>query len=555
VEITHTNYNMKVNTRESHIYELTENNSEEKCKSFEEYLDKSNEKIKYVLDNLIIYDKNKLLDSNQIAIACDGSSVDNNKGSFGLSIASNQEVVAINKSKIPQIYGILPSYRSECYGILTATYLYYMILKYTKNNKSKGPQVCQIICDNEAAIKIIHKLKNLPNNTKQFFNPDADIIQETLHHIKMIQQMGGNIKYKHIKGHQDRNKNKLSFEAELNVMADQLAEEAMKLTQMEHYSLPNTKAELFLDNLFICKNHKQTLRDAYQSIDMHSYYQEKYGWSNHITENMWWMIHGKAFPNFNASVQSTIIKYIHGRLPCNHRENIYYEYKSAVTCHSQTETQEHVIQCNGCEERIKNKKNYLRNLYRIMENNETDKNLARVIGTCVTNWINGEDITNLKVMTDNPPKILIDAYKEQKHIGWDQFMKGRLTIKWGEAYNKYRSEEKINKKYLTAEKWGKDIIVVSWKFVMDIWKNRNENEHGDEATKVEKQKKKLVEKIKWLQKKNTDLNESYHEINIEKDIMKLPINNLLMMEMQLSKEKVDRRTGGQGESLPLNYKK
>jgi hypothetical protein len=320
--------------------------------------------------------------------------------------------------------------------------------------------------------------------------------------------------------------------------------------------MPHSKAELFLEDMFVCKNHKQILKDAYQSIDMRIYYQEKYGWSNRTTDNMWWMIHGTAFLNFNASIQSTLIKYIHGRLPCNHRENIYYEYRSSVcsTCKSQTVTQEHIIQCNGCEERIKIKKHYLRNLYRIMENNETGKDLARVIGTCVSNWINGEDIVNLKDLADNPKKILIDAYKEQKQIGWDQFMKGRLTIKWGEAFNKYRSDMITTKKHLTAEKWGKDIIVESWKFVMDIWKNRNENKHGDDATKTEKQKKKLVDKIKWLQKKNTDLTESYHESKNETDIMKIPIANLLMMETQLSKEKVDRRKGGQGESQTLDYK-
>jgi hypothetical protein len=37
--------------------------------------------------------------------------------------------------------------------------------------------------------------------------------------------------------------------------------------------------------------------------------------------------------------------------------------------------------------------------------------------------------------------------------------------------------------------------------------------------------------------------------------MKIPIANLLMMEIQLTKEKVDHRKGGQGESLPLDYKK
>jgi hypothetical protein len=94
-------------------------------------------------------------------------------------------------------------------------------------------------------------------------------------------------------------------------------------------------------------------------MDMGKFYQEKYGWKDKTTDNIWWLIHRKSFPNFNASIQTTLIKFIHGRLPCNHRENIYYEYKSPLcsACGIQTETQEHVIQCN-CEGRNLIKKNY-----------------------------------------------------------------------------------------------------------------------------------------------------------------------------------------------------
>jgi DNA-directed RNA polymerase subunit RPC12/RpoP len=221
------------------------------------------------------------------------------------------------------------------------------------------------------------------------------------------------------------------LEAERNIMADKLANEGMKYPQMEHFSLPHCKSEIYLSGLLITKNHKQVLKDAHQSIDMRDYYQEKYVWSHTITENIWWMVHGKAFPSFNASIQNTLIKYIHGRFPCNHRENIYYQYRSPLctTCATQTETQEHIIRCNGNDHRIMIKKNFVRNLYRIMEANETDERMSRVIGMCVNHWINGDGIPKIKDLADEPPKhLLVEAYKEQTKIGWDQFLKGRLTI-------------------------------------------------------------------------------------------------------------------------------
>jgi hypothetical protein len=190
-----------------------------------------------------------------------------------------------------------------------------------------------------------------------------------------------------------------------------------------------------------------------------------------------------------------------------------------------------------------------------MEANETEENLSRVIGNCIRCWINGEDIPQMKELADNPSKELIEAYKEQNHIGWDQFVKGQLTIKWGEVYNLERSKKHSEKRFLNAEKWGKDIIVVSWKFFIDIWRKRNDNEHKGLDNSSEIKKKKLIGKIKWLCKKNTERSSLYKEKFNIKELEKIPIDNLLMMELQLTNNKKDRHYGGWGESLPLSYKK
>jgi hypothetical protein len=120
-----------------------------------------------------------------------------------------------------------------------------------------------------------------------------------------------------------------------------------------------------------------------------------------------------------------------------------------------------------------------------------------------------------------------------------------------------RNNQTSKKKFVNAEKWGKDIVIACWKFSIDIWKCRNDTEHGNEQTTAEKnaiKKKKLIEKIQWLKTKNTELDQLYTKSD-EKDLMKLPIDNLLMMEINLTKNKVGPPIGGQGKSLPLDYKK
>jgi hypothetical protein len=551
------NSEWKINLRNTNTYEKRQHNIRDTIANFKEFINESEDKIDFILDNLTIYDEGKIFNNNHLLIACDGSANNNEKGSFGISVANNQEIVATVKNKLPTVYGVFSSYRSEFYGIMTSTYLYQNIIKYAKNNNKNWPKVTKIICDNKASIDTINQFKNIPSTSKQATCPEADIIFETIHRYKQVINMGGKIHYIHIKGHQDKGNNKLSFEAELNILADTLANEGMNMHQMDYFKMPTTKTMLFLHGQPVCKNHKQVLKDAHQSADMRVYFQEKYGWSDKLIENIWWLIVGKAFPNFNASVQTTIIQYIHGRLPCNQKEKLYYEYRSDLCsgCGQQIETQEHVIQCNCSDMRKLLKKNYMRNLYRIMESNETEENTSRVIGVCINKWIHGEEIPKMKELADNPSKELIEAYKEQTTIGWDQFLKGRLSIKWGETYNKYKEKEKTKKKYVDAEKWGKDIIVVSWKFFLDIWRERNDNEHGNGNEANIKKKKKLVEKIKWLKTKNRDLSSSYTNNEDTIDLTKLPMDNLLMMETQLIQGKIDRREGGRGESLSLDYKK
>jgi hypothetical protein len=96
------------------------------------------------------------------------------------------------------------------------------------------------------------------------------------------------------------------------------------------------------------------------------------------------------------------------------------------------------------------------------------------------------------------------AMRAQDRLGWNQFIRGRLTISWGEAINKHLQRHQL--KTITAKQWGVSIASINWKYIIVIWLQRNEEQQGATATEKSHQKKrKLIPKIKLIQIKNNKI--------------------------------------------------
>ena len=96
------------------------------------------------------------------------------------------------------------------------------------------------------------------------------------------------------------------------------------------------------------------------------------------------------------------------------------------------------------------------------------------------------------------------AIKQQDDIGWRHFIRGRLTIEWGNIINSHLEVRNI--KQYNAEKWGTKLLEINWKYILKIWRQRCEDLHG--ATKDEKdrlKKEKLLQEIEHIQSTNKEL--------------------------------------------------
>jgi hypothetical protein len=313
---------------------------------------------------------------------------------------------------------------------------------------------------------------------------------------------------------------------------------------------------LYIDNKPETSNYRNIMREYYHIVPIREYLMEKYEWSRETFDGIWWEIHGKCMSSFTYDQQTTLNKIIHRRLPCNHRENIYYEYHDALclTCNSATETQDHIVTCKASESRNTIKKQFFQNLNKTMVNLNTDQDVQRVITECLYAYVEDMEIPHINMLVDQPNQLLWKAYNEQTRIGWDQFLKGRMIKIWKKLYDETQTMGETNRRN-KSDKWGKDIIILGWKFYLDIWKERNSIEHdgknGDQTN--ERKRERLITKIIWLHSKVKERVTEYGEELTKEELGKLPLANLAMMEVQLRAQKTNKNdlcNGDHGESQP-----
>jgi hypothetical protein len=102
--------------------------------------------------------------------------------------------------------------------------------------------------------------------------------------------------------------------------------------------------------------------------------------------------------NFTLDQHTKINKFIHRRLACIHRENLYYGYHDPMcySCINEIDTQYHIITCSNIKGRQEWKRKYCKDISKILINSNTEDNLRR----CTKAWIYGRDIPIIEDMTD-----------------------------------------------------------------------------------------------------------------------------------------------------------
>ena len=90
------------------------------------------------------------------------------------------------------------------------------------------------------------------------------------------------------------------------------------------------------------------------------------------------------------------------------------------------------------------------------------------------------------------------AWKEQKLIGWDQILKGRISSKWGivQAIFYGNNEETRAEKHFTLDVWNAKTIGSLLSFTLGLWNDRCDTLHGaNEAEHKKIQKNNIIQQV------------------------------------------------------------
>lgn len=149
------------------------------------------------------------------------------------------------------------------------------------------------------------------------------------------------------------------------------------------------------------------------------------------------------------------------------------------SCFETKEDIDHILKCN-CHKRKNIQENFLHDLsikvkYRTPE-------IEPLILAGVSVWFNCDPIPDPSSSIGSTfTKMEINAYNAQTKIGWDNFLKGRLSLAWECTLG---IEDKLQ-----IKKWSWMMISSNWDFFLNMWNQRNSDMHREDN---DQQKSKLL---------------------------------------------------------------
>ena len=381
------------------------------------------------------------------------------------------------------------SLRAEGAGMLSATVFFSIMVTELGLDEFK----VKCISDNAELIRRckahLHYKDSFPNETLRSEYDITEQIYKTQH--------DHNIKatFHWVKGHQDNNKDKedLPLEAQLNIEADELAGEY----QDEHGKyrplvnmLPSCPAMLSIHGISVTSNYRKQLIKAYVEPEYIGYLMRRFDWNEEIVQIISWKSLSLAVQRIQRDVLLT--KVCNDLLPTAvtlHKMR-YQNNDTCVMC-NQRETRDHIMLCTS-PSRIKWKRKLIGSLRKRLEYLETEFGIGEGMCTAIAEWLETGTVDE----TNYPPRFT-RAITSQNMIGWRHLFGGKLSQEWLKLQEESKRKTKGHKR--NSFVWGASIIEVILSNFIELWELRNEEVHGKTEEQQERTRKaKLMVEVRRL---------------------------------------------------------
>jgi hypothetical protein len=92
---------------------------------------------------------------------------------------------------------------------------------------------------------------------------------------------------------------------------------------------------------------------------------------------------------------------------------------------------------------------------------------------------------------NTPRNLLQQAFRTQSHIGWDNFIKGRISRDW---ITYVRQNEENSNGHGKSQDWYAKFIVGLWEHLKRLWQFRNDIYHQDNEATIARYKLEALER-------------------------------------------------------------
>ena len=477
---------------------------------------------KHSLQHFHIPDPIAFLDSLQnadkkVIVVSDGGLQDG-KGSFGVAFGTFADDLAMIEGPAPGNSDLLTSLRSEAYGLLAGlAFLNIYITTHKVIIPSNRP--IQLYSDNLGLVMWVADLLKNVSYPRMYIRPEADVLVQIEHEIKVARRLNLQLTVEHVKGHQDDilPYNELSRPAQLNVKADSSATNYLINGTLQPYDefCDNAVTMYIIDNL-ITRDYRHQIIVASTSIGLRLYFLDKFDWSDTTPDLVWWQAHGKSLRAFNKQDQRRIRKYIFSWLPTCQRLASYEkdsdeedetitEANRCPSCREAIETHKHLLQCQ-CHNRAIIKDRWFIDLNIFLSNASYTPPTVKEL---IFNHLVATVYPNTEVIPPPLPEFDAEierAIEAQTKIGWHQLFFGRLSIIWGNIIGQHLHYNRISEKEMSIDRWGQTLIIKVFQLFLDIWQARNtDGHHLNEKNESQLTRQRIIDKITNLQESNPEV--------------------------------------------------
>ncbi len=331
-----------------------------------------------------------------------------------------------------------------------------------------------VYCDKKAALTEVFDKPKQSNNPFKQLQADADLIT-CARDLLLWLSTRINVKHEWVKGHYTGTKRKLQHD--LNDIADDLTgsfnSKQRTTKQVPPVLHPLYEAELVHNNCIVTSKLHHIISTSLHSTPVQNYIAKSTGWPVATLDKIDWDAQKMAMGHFSRTQHISITKLAHGLYQTSRKDNMYYGASDLCPCcRETTETLAHIFTCRSPLVTDDS-------LHQL----GTPKKILHAITHELNEWESSLPATTPCIRPPYRGTVLpadcslIQAFLEQTNdIGWDQFLRGRISTKWSKAYQLYCS--KPHQEPIRATPWATQVVRLIWTYSSNLWKFRNGVKYG-----------------------------------------------------------------------------